>query len=83
MFSGRTHFARSLVDFKSSCTFASNEMTAGGNSNAMKVRMFGGMLLIEYFRLHIGYFLMFYFYVKKIKYNQITIAKRQITNKSQ
>jgi hypothetical protein len=44
MFSGRTHFARSPIDFKSSCTFSSNEITGGGSSNAMKARMVGGML---------------------------------------
>jgi hypothetical protein len=57
MFSGRTHFARSLMDFKSSCTFPSKEITDGGNSSAMKLRMVGDMLLIEYFRLYIEYFL--------------------------
>jgi len=48
--------------------------------------MFGGILMIEYFRLHIGYFLMFCFYVKKIQSNhnsqktnnkQITMTKIQ------
>ncbi|MGD9066123.1 MAG: hypothetical protein PVI42_18490, partial [Desulfobacterales bacterium] len=44
MFPGRTHFARSPIDCKSSCTFANNEISDGGNSKAMKVRRVDGML---------------------------------------